>query len=98
LGRPASQGYSTVTTICFIFGVVAGEYEADVRAAAYDTAHVRIEVPAHAIQPYECCAIPYAPQTIWVDLDPFALPIPNRASSSISALKAFRTRPLTIGR
>jgi len=67
--RQAPQGHTTVTTICFIFGVVPGVYEADVSAPGYRTRHVRVEVPEHVIQPYECCANPYVPQRIVVDLD-----------------------------
>jgi len=66
----APRGYTTVTTMCLVFGLVPGVYEADVQAAGYRTGHVRVEVPEHVIQPYECCAASYVPQTVWVDLDP----------------------------
>ena len=67
--RAAPRGFTTETTICSIFGVVPGVYEADVSASNYRTGHVRVEVPEHVIQPYECCAVGYAPQRVGVALD-----------------------------
>src|SRR5207302_1526186 len=63
----APPGYTTVTTTCLISGTVPGVYEADVSARGYQTKHVRVEVPAHTIQPYECCGVPFVSQPMWVD-------------------------------
>jgi hypothetical protein len=82
--RPASAGvipeFNCVTTsltptapamrICYIHGVVPGAYEADVTAPGYEPQHVRVEVAAHDIQPYECCAAAYVSQGLWVYLTP----------------------------
>jgi len=57
-----------VMRYCFIFGEVAGVYEADATAPGFDLKHVRIEVPAREIKPYECCAAQYVPQATWVYL------------------------------
>jgi len=53
---------------CFIKGVVPGVYEADVTAPGAQPQHVRVEVPAQEIMPYECCAAGYEPQALWVYL------------------------------
>jgi hypothetical protein len=61
---------SPVIRRCWINGFVSGVYEADVKATGFETKHVRFEVPARNVQPYECCAVHYVPQGSWVFLSP----------------------------
>ena len=65
-------GPDTPTSLrkCYIYGDVAGVYEADVTARGFQTTHVRVEVPAPDVKPHQCCTGAYVPKSLSVYLSP----------------------------